>query len=103
MIQINLAAVPNQEFSIQLDGQFYDIHIRDANGSPAATIVRDGVVVVSAARIVAGAPLLPYLYQENGNFLLTVTNDALPDWEQFGITQFLVYLTADELATLRAA
>ena len=49
-----------------------------------------------------GMPLLPYRYQERGNFLLLTNEGDLPDFTQFGVTQFLVYLTAAELATLRA-
>lgn len=103
MIDVALAAVPNQSLSIQLDGRRYAIHLREANGSMAATIARDGEPLVSAARIVAGTPLLPYPYQEAGNFLLTTEAEALPYYDQFGISQFLVYLSPDELAAYRGA
>lgn len=103
MIDVGIAAVPNQSLSIQLDERFYDIHLRDAGGAMAATIARDGVTLVSGARIVAGTPLLPYRYQEAGNFLVTTDAEALPYYDQFGVTQFLVYLTAAELAAYRAS
>lgn len=102
MIDIPLAAVPNQALTIQLVERLYDISVRDVGGAMAASIDRDGVPVVSSLRITPGTPLLPYPYQEAGNFLLTTEGDALPDWEQFGITQFLVYVTAEELAAYRA-
>ena len=103
MIDLGIIAAPNQSFSVQLDGAFYDIHLREANGVMAATIARDGVTLVSASRITAGTPLLPYRYQEAGNFVMTTDDEALPYWDQFGITQFLVYLSAAEVTALRGA
>lgn len=103
MIDIGIAALANQALSIQLDGRFYEIELRDANGVMSASIVRDGVAIVSNMRVTAGTPLLPYRYQEAGNFIMTTEGDALPYWGQFGVTQFLVYLDAAELAAYREA
>lgn len=103
MIDVGIAAVPNQALSIQLDERFYDITLREANGVMSATVVRDGTTLVSNMRVTAGTPLLPYRYQESGNFLMTTDGEAIPYYDQFGITQFLVYLTADELTTYRGA
>lgn len=103
MIDIALAAVPNQQLMIQLDGRIYEITVREANGVMAASITRDGVAVITNTLAVAGTPLLPYRYQEAGNFLFTTENEDLPYYDQFGLTQFLVYVTADELAAYRAA
>lgn len=101
MIDVGIAALPNQSLSIQLEERFYDIHLREANGVMAATIERDGAVLVSAMRITAGTPLLPYRYQEAGNFLMLTDAEAIPYWDQFNVTQFLVYLTPEELAAYR--
>ena len=103
MIDIGIAALANQAISIQLDASFYEIQLRESNGVMAATIARDGVTLVTNSRVTAGTPLLPYRYQEAGNFIVTVDDDALPYWDQFGVTQFLVYLSADELAAYRSA
>ena len=103
MIDIGIAALANQAISIQLDASFYEIQLRESNGVMAATITRDGVTLVTNSRVTAGTPLLPYRYQEAGNFIVTVDDDALPYWDQFGVTQFLVYLSADELAAYRSA
>jgi hypothetical protein len=103
MIDVGIAALPNQALTVQLDERFYEIQLREANGVMSATITRDGQTLVSNMRITAGTPLLPYRYQEAGNFLVTTDGDALPYYDQFGVTQFLVYLTADELAAYRGA
>lgn len=103
MIDIALAAVANQTLSVQLDARQYVIDVREANGVMSASIARDGVPLISNVRVTAGTPLLPYRYQESGNFLMTVDGEALPYWDQFGVTQFLVYVTPAELAAYRAA
>jgi len=101
MIDVGIAALPNQSLTIQLDERLYVIGLRDANGIMAASISRDGVPLVSNVRIAAGTPLLPYRYQESGNFLLLTDGEALPYWDQFNVTQFLVYVTPAELAAYR--
>jgi hypothetical protein len=102
MIDVGIAALANQELTIQLDERFYIISLRDVGGTSASTITREGVTLVSGLRITPGTPMLPYRYQEAGNFLLLTDADALPDYTQFGVTQFLVYLTEAELAEYRS-
>lgn len=103
MNDISLAAVPNQDLFVQLEERAYQITLHAA-GSDAVciTVVRDGETIISGQRLVTGTPVLPYRYMESGNFILTTDAEALPDWQQFGITQFLTYVTADELVALRA-
>lgn len=101
MIQIALERIPNQSFSIRLDSRFYNITLKSTNGVMAATVVRDDVIIEEGMRLVGGGLMLPYKYQENGNFLLTTMNDELPDYLQFGITQFLIYASPAELEVLR--
>jgi hypothetical protein len=102
MIDIELAAVPNQQISIVLDAQSYTIAVRDIGTGLAISITRDGLPVVTGARICPGSFILPYKYQEAGNFALLVNDEALPDWQQLGVSQSLVYLTAAEMTELRA-
>jgi hypothetical protein len=101
MIDVAIQAVPNQDFSIQLGEDRYDFTIKEANGCMVASVTRDNVPLVSNVRLVAGSPVLPYRYQERGNFVLTTPADELPYYLQFGVTQFLVFLDAAELAALR--
>lgn len=103
MIDVGIATLANQALSIQLDERFYEIELREANGVMSATITRDGVTIVSNMRVTAGTPLLPYRYQEAGNFIMTTDGEAIPYWDQFNVTQFLVYLSAVELAAYRGA
>lgn len=100
MIDISLQPVANQELSIPLEGSRYGITIKEANGVMAVSIERDGIALVSNTRIVADALLLPYRAQwlGFGNFMLVTQGDEIPYYEQFGVTQFLVYAAFAELA-----
>lgn len=112
MQNVPITNVPNQSFSIQLEGIWYDFTFRMCataiGASPfylaptmAVDIVRDNVAIVTGQRCVANFWLIPYRYLEQGNFFFVTDNDDLPDWNQFGITQFLMYATVEELAAAR--
>jgi hypothetical protein len=100
MIDIPLQPVANQELSIPLDGSRYVITVKEANGAMVASITRDDVLLVDSGRIVADGLILSYRWQwfGYGNFMLSTQDEALPDFAQFGITQFMVYVDADEMA-----
>jgi len=110
MIQIPITNIPNQSFSINLDGNQYDIRIHACGDNivpgsmvMAVDIVRNNVAIVTGMRAVPGFPLIPAKYLENGNFIFSTQNDDYPDWNQFGITQYLIFASESELQTLRAA
>lgn len=98
---IPIAAVANQELSVRLDDQRLVLRLKEARGVMVADLDRDDVRVISATRVLAGEPIIPYHYLESGNFLLMTINDELPDWRNFETTQTLVYLTAAEVAALK--
>lgn len=100
MNTLPLERTPNQRFGIRLDGSRYEIWLKKAVQAMCVTITRDEVTLVSGARCVAGTPLVPYAYLAEGNFIFLTENDELPDWELFGRTQTLVYVSAAELVTL---
>ena len=91
---INLAQVPNQTISCRLEGKRYVITFKSTGSLMLATIIRDGVTVVSGMRCVAGAMLIPYRSAEDasGNFAFVIDDRiTIPDYLQFGDTQQLVY------------
>jgi hypothetical protein len=111
MIEVPIAAVPNQTLSIQLDQNNYDIEIYTTNrananltgdGVMGITISRNGVLIISGFRLVANYLLIPYEYLEDGNFVLITQNDEYPDYPQFGVTQNLIYASQAELGVIRA-
>lgn len=102
MIRIALDPIPNQSFSIRLDDHFYNITLKSLAGIMGVTIVRDNVTLQDNMRAVAGTLLLPYRYQESGNFFILTNDGDLPNYTQFGITQFLIYMSQAEVEAGRA-
>lgn len=100
MLQIPIQALPNQKFSTRLDDVRYEFTIKETNGVMCFDMARDDIVILSGSRIVGGTPLLPYFYLQSGNFIMLTSGDDLPDYRQFGITQFLLYLSAAEVAAI---
>lgn len=101
MQELNLQAIPNQQFTADLDGHRVDISLRTAINVMVADIAVDDVVLVNGVRLVAGAPILPYKYLSTwGNLVLYTRGDELPWWENFGVNQTLYFLTPAELAEI---
>lgn len=110
MLEINLNNNPNQSFSIQLETHQYDFLVKSINpnnvngaGVMAVSIARDSVQIVSNTRAMPLFPLIPYRYLEQGqgNFFFITLMNSYPDYNQFGITQSLLYLSETELEALR--
>lgn len=99
---IPLQAIPNQEFTVVLDNNQWNITLKTVINITAASLSLNGVTLLDNTRCVANGLIIPYQYLEAGNFLFLTQNFQLPDYTQFGITQFLVYLSATDLIALRA-
>lgn len=101
---IPIEAIPNQSLSIQLDKVRYGIRFRDIGGMMSADISIDNQLIIEGLRVVGGYPLIPYKYLEGdgGNFIFLTELGDLVYWDQFGITQSLLYFSVEELETIRA-
>lgn len=97
-----IQALPNQSFTIRLGGYTWGIAIKTVRSGTVVDVSRDNDTIVSGAAAVAGFPILPYQYMEAGNFIFSTQNEEIPNWESFGVTQDLVYLTAAELEEYRS-
>lgn len=100
MRNIPLTQDPNQELTVRLDDRRYTLRLKAANGVMVADVSIDGAVILRGTRVLAGEPIIPYVYLQDGNFILLTVDDALPDYAQFGVTQSLVFLSAEEIAAL---
>lgn len=100
MQNIPIAAEPNQEFTVRLDDTRYAIRLKEANGVMVADVTIDDVVTITGTRVLAGEFIIPYVYMMRGNFLLLTNGDELPDWQEFGASQSLVYMSPEEFAAL---
>lgn len=99
MRTIPLATVPNQQVSINIGENRWTLRIKEAVSSMVADVSLNDQPILSGMRFCVGTPLIPFRYLAgNGNFLLLVNDEELPDWRKFGTTQSLVFVEASELA-----
>lgn len=102
MIDVSLQQLSNQELSIALENSRYVIRVVETNTMMAITITKDDVVLIENARLLPNDFILRsnLVDPDSGNFFMFVQSDAIPDWNNFGVTQFLQYITSDELEAL---
>jgi hypothetical protein len=102
MLQIPISAVVNQTFSIVLDSIQYDLAIYLAKNVMAMDITRNNIPVLLGERLLPNSLIIPYRYLENGNFFMTSEDGQYPIYTEFGVTQFMYFLSQSELTALRA-
>ena len=98
---VPIQAIPNQSFTIPLDGNTFVITIKTTNGITAVSMTINEVDTIDNLIAAAGTLIIPAQYQEAGNFMFLTANYDLPIYTQFNVTQTLVYFTAAELTTFR--
>lgn len=99
MRTLPIEAMPNQQLSINIDGNRWTVRLKIAVNSMFADIYLNDEPLILGQRIAVGTPVIPYDYLATaGNFIFVVEGDALPDWTQFGITQQMLYVSPGELA-----
>ena len=96
---IELQNIPNQEFSVTIDGNAWFIQLRTMrSGATFASVTLNNELLINNILLTPNAPLLPYPYISNGkNFYMLCDNDDYPNFEKFNVTQRLVYATDEEL------
>ena len=101
---ITIDALPSQSFTVTLGGNNYEIKIYSIDGHMSYDLSANSVQIITGFKMVNDIPLLVYPHQElNGNILLQVSEDQIPDYKKFGLSQFLYYLTEDETTAYRLA
>ena len=105
MNNIPLSTVPYQSFSIRLEQDLYDIIISETDGLMSISIMRNSTPIVLGQRIEPSYPLIPYLYlfEGKGNFIMLTEDNMYPYYTQFGVNQFLLYVTSLEMQTALAS
>lgn len=109
-LEIPLQAIPNQAFTINLNNIQYAFSIKFTGIVMTATIIRNGILLVTNVRMIPNSiilplyPLIPYQYLENdqGNFYTITANDEYPIYTNFGVNQFLLYFSSDEIGAFLA-
>lgn len=101
MKEIPIKVFARQSLSIMLEQSLYEISLKECNGIMAATIIRDGVTLISNRRICAGMTIIPEGYLEEGNFVILTENGEIPYYTDFESSNVLIYLTIEEVTALR--
>jgi hypothetical protein len=103
-VVVPIESIPNQSLSIQIDEVRYGIRFRDIGGMMSTDISIDDQTILEGQRVVGGFPLIPYKYLEGdgGNFIFLTELGDLVYWDQFGVTQSLLYFSDEELEAVRA-
>lgn len=101
MKEIPLKVFARQSLSIMLEQSLYEISLKECNGIMAATIIRDGVTIVSNRRVCAGMTIIPEGHLEEGNFVILTENGEIPYYTGFESTDVMVYFTVEEVESLR--
>ena len=101
MMNLPIQQIPNQSFSVALDGNNWDFVLKTAGDTTVVSLTLNGTDILDGARAVAGGFIIPSLYQEAGNFFFVTQNFELPYYTEFTVTQNLIYISASELAVLR--
>lgn len=99
---VNILAIPNQQVSFQEDDTRYVMRITSSGTIVAVTMSINEVVVMEGVRMVLGALIIPfdYLRAAGGNLLFTSDNENILNYQSFSTSQFLLYLSSDELGSL---
>lgn len=101
---INLLKVPNQTVRADILGVRWQIRLKYiADGCIIADVDRDDINIIRGVRLIKNQFIIPYDWQDNGNFLFTATDDGLPDENRFMDTQFVDFLTQDDVELVRNA
>jgi hypothetical protein len=98
MILIPVEPIPNQSFAVRLDGIEYEIAIKTCRNVMAMSISAFNNPVVLGQRIIPGYPIIPYRYKSAlGNFVFNTADSEYPQYNKFGVDQFLLYASVGEL------
>lgn len=103
-LQIPLAPIPNQSLDVVLENDAYTLRFTACIDGMSVDIRRNGVDVIVGSRLVAGEFLIPYPHQYygKGNFTMVSGTDDIPYYDQFGVSQLLMYNTKAEIEAARA-
>ncbi|WVH05517.1 hypothetical protein KKJFFJLC_00060 [Vibrio phage vB_VpaS_PGB] len=99
----SVAPIAVQTIQVPIGDYDYTIRMVFCDTFMSYDLSIDDALIVEGFRMVFGQPLIPYEYQEvDGNFILD-TDGSEPDYNEFGSTQFLRWLSPEETADFREA
>lgn len=94
MREITLQPVPNQQFTLNLDGNRWTMRVKQARTSMFVDLLLNDEPLLLGQRIAIGTPVIPYEYLAgSGNFIFLSQAGQMADWREFGNTQQLLHLS----------
>ena len=106
MQRIRINNIPNQQFTIMLDGVAYRLRLRTIDDYGVQITLADVYVndklVKASVRCAPDSPLIPYDYLtvDGANLFFHCINGDYPFYTEFNRTQVLCYGTKEELMEL---
>ena len=101
MVNIELNNIPNQVFSITLNGMQYRIAVRTIQNFTLISVWQNGDILFYNQVCTPNAFVNPYNYvSENGKLYFRCLDNEYPNYKKFGDTQKLYFLTPDEVSNL---
>jgi hypothetical protein len=83
---------------VVLDNALWELRLVTCKGALAVSIKRNGETIVDGARAVAGELIIQQKARAFfGNFAIITNNGDLVDYSQFGVSQFLAFLSPPPL------
>lgn len=104
MQQLKLQPIPAQTLTyLDTSSNQWEIGVKLVELSLAFSFTLNGVLLIENVCAVSGFKLIPFEYLSTSNFVLVTQNQQIPDYQQLGISQFLIALSADEVEALKAS
>ena len=96
--QLTLQRIPNQQFSFTAENSFYLITLKSTDAECFLTIQRNGVTILETWRCVCNVPVIQFnnLSSGFGNLMFYSQKYDYPNFQNFGIDTYLLYLTIPE-------
>ena len=101
---IDLQPLPNQQFSLTINNINMTVDLKTAgdniNQIMLFALQVNGEYVCPFVPIFANQKLLPYKHmasEAGGNFFFETDGDEYPNWNNFGSSCYLYFITQDEL------
>lgn len=102
---IPLDPIPVQELNYTYGDVRFTLTVRQLDDSIVTfSTIRNGEEISNSARAASAVSLIPFDYLDEGlgNFYFETANDELPHYSKFGISQFLLFVTPEELSDVRS-
>lgn len=106
MMTIGLQPTPKQDIPFVADGQQYIVRVWfDGDDTMFMDVTVNNVAIATSLPCVVGQQVMPYSYLEGvgGNFFWQTASGGNPMYTNFGAGDVLLYASAAEMASGRAA